>query len=101
MRELSAAAIQTLPIASPEGNTDMTTNACTCPSCSTATLVGSEAIGLCTSCGSLSLAGTAVPLVAVVLVALAARALFVASRTRASHRSTPATACPRLQAASA
>jgi hypothetical protein len=79
----------------------MTTHTCACPSCSTTTLVGSEAIGLCTSCGSLSLAGTAVPLVAVVLVALAARALFVASRTHASRRSAPAMARPRLQAASA
>lgn len=79
----------------------MNAHACACPSCSTTTLVGSEAIGLCTSCGSLSLAGTAVPLVAIVLVALAARALFVASRTRASRRSATVTAPARLEVASA
>jgi hypothetical protein len=54
----------------------MTTATCPCPSCSTTSLVGVEAASLCTSCGSLSLAGTAIPLVAVVIVALAARAFF-------------------------
>ncbi|MBM3690384.1 MAG: hypothetical protein FJW80_12185 [Actinobacteria bacterium] len=58
----------------------MSDNPCTCPSCSAATLIGSETAGLCTSCGTFSLAGNAVPLVAVVLVALAARALVVAHR---------------------
>ncbi len=58
----------------------MPTESCTCSSCSTATLVGSNAVGLCTSCGSLSLAGTAVPLIGVVLAALAARALILARR---------------------
>ena len=60
----------------------MTVETCTCPSCSTATLIGSESVGLCTSCGALSLAGTAVPLVAVVVAALAVRALLVARRVR-------------------
>ena len=58
----------------------MTTETCACPSCSSATLVGSHAAGLCTSCGSVSLAGTTVPLVVLVLAALAARAFFLAHR---------------------
>jgi hypothetical protein len=67
----------------------MTIETCACPSCSTATLIGSDAVGLCTSCGSLSLAGTAVPLVAVVIAALAVRALFVARRMRPATTQRP------------
>jgi len=58
----------------------VTTETCACPSCSSATLVGSPAAGLCTSCGSVSLAGTTVPLVVLVLAALAARAFVLARR---------------------
>lgn len=58
----------------------MTTETCACPSCSSATLVGSQTAGVCTSCGSVSLAGTTVPLVVVVMVALAARAFILARR---------------------
>lgn len=58
----------------------MTTETCACPFCSSAILVGSQAAGLCTSCGSVSLAGTTVPLVVLVLAALAARAFVLARR---------------------
>lgn len=81
MRQLSHPESRSSPIFihQSKGNS-MSTESCTCSSCSTATLVGSEAVGLCTSCGSLSLAGTAVPLIVVVLATLAVRALILARR---------------------
>ncbi|MBM4007416.1 MAG: hypothetical protein FJ292_07640 [Planctomycetes bacterium] len=69
----------------------MTDQACTCPACASTTMIGSENVGFCTSCGTLSLAGNAVPLVAIMLVALALRARSVLSgRVRSPVLSTRA-----------
>jgi hypothetical protein len=74
----------------------MNAPSCTCPSCSSATLVGSPAAGFCTSCGGLSIAGTSIPLLAVVLGVLALRAFTI---TRSGRRAHPTPRLARLAAA--